>query len=122
MPAFARELEQALERRADLSHLRLGRPAAAHRHDDHVAVERQQPREVPRDRGLAHALARAHDRQRREGKRRQLGRVEAKVRPHVRQAVSQHPARHPEALARAEHRLVGEIDHELRLELCDRGL
>ena len=39
MPPFARELEQQLDRRLHLGHLRLGRPAAAHRHHDDVPVE-----------------------------------------------------------------------------------
>ena len=60
--------------------------------------------------------------ERRERKRRQLGRVEAKVGADVRQPERENPARDGEALARAEHRLVREVDHDLRLELRDRRL
>ena len=72
------------------------------------------------DRGLPHALPGAYDRKRRERKRRQLGRVETKVRAHIRQPEREHPARHPEAFSRPEHRLVGEVDDDLGLELGDR--
>ena len=122
MPPLARELEQELERRLHLGHLRLGRPAAAHRHDDDVAVEREQPGHVAGDGGLADALAGADDRQRRPRKRRERRRVEAKVGTDVRQPEREHAAGDPEALARAEHRLVGQVDHDLRLELGDRAL
>ena len=122
MPPFARELEQELERRLHLGHLRLGRPAAAHRHDDDVAVEREQPGHVAGDGGLADALAGADDRQRRPRERRERRRVEAKVRADVWQPEREHTAGDPEALARPEHRLVGEVDHNLRLEVGDRAL
>ena len=44
----------------------------------------------------------------------ELGRVEAKVGADVREAGGEYAAREPEALPRAEHRLVGQIDDELR--------
>ena len=122
MPPLARELEQRVERRLHLGHLRLGRAAAAHRDHDHVAVMREQPRDVAGDGGLADALAGPYDRQRRQRKRRERRRLEAEVRAGVRQPEREHAAREPHSLARAEHRLVGEVDHELRLELGDRAL
>ena len=42
-------------------------------------------------------------------------RVEAEVRARVREPRGEHAARDEEALARAEHRLVGEVEDELRL-------
>ena len=50
------------------------------------------------------------------------GGLEAEVGAGVRQPEREHAAGDPEALARPEHRLVGEVDHELRLELGDRAL
>ena len=122
VPPSARELEQRLERRLHLGHLRLGRAAAAHRDHDHVAVEREQPRDVAGDGGLADALAGPDDRQRRQRKRRERRRLEAEVRADVWQAEREHAARESHPLARPEHGLVREIDHELRLELDDRTL
>jgi len=120
--SFSRELEQRLERRLHLRHLRLGRAAATHRHHDHVAVEREQPRDVAGDGRLPHALAGPDDRQRRQRERRERRRLEAEVRAAVRQPEREHAARDPHSLARPEYRLVGEIDHELGFQLGDRGL
>ena len=71
------------------------------------------------DGGFADPLAGAGDRQRRERERREDGRVEAKVRTGVGQAAGEDPAGDPEALARPEHRLVREVDHQPRLVLGD---
>ena len=67
------------------------------------------------DGGLPHSLARPDDPDRRELERLEHGSVEAEVRADVRNALGQGKAREPEALPRAEHGLVGEIDDRLRL-------
>ena len=118
----ARELEQRVEVRRDARDLGLGRPAAPHRDDDDLPVARIEPRGVSGDRRLADPLAGADDPDRRQRERRQLGRVEAEVGADVRQPGREHAAREAEALPRAEHGLVGEIDDELRPVLRERGL
>ena len=79
MAPGARQLEERVERRRGLGDLRLGRPAAAHRDDDDVAVAREQPRDVARDRGLPDALARPDHGERRQRERLERGGVEAEV-------------------------------------------
>ena len=118
----ARELEQRVDVRRDLRHLGLGWAASSHRDNDDLPVAREQPSRVRRDRGLPHALAGADDPDRGERERRELRRVEAKVGADVRQAGGKHPARQPKALLRAEHRLVREIDDELRPVLGERAV
>ena len=76
---------------------------------------------MTRDGRLPDPLARPDDPDRRQLERLEHGNVEAEVGPDVRHPVGQGKAREPEALARAEHRLVGEVDDRLRLELADRG-
>ncbi len=122
MAAAPRQCQERFDVGCDLGHLRLRRPAATHRHDHDVPFAGVEPSRVGRDRGLADALAGAHDPDRGQRERLQLGRVEAEVGADVRQAGSEHPARDPEPLARAEHGLVGEIDHELGPELRERGV
>ena len=75
-----------------------------------------------RDRRLAHPLPGAHDPERGERERLEGGRVEAEVRPDVREPAREHAAGDGEALARAEHRLVGEVDHDLGPVRLERGL
>ena len=74
------------------------------------------------DRRLADPLAGADDPDRRQRERLQHGRVEAEVGADVRQPGREHAAREPEALPRAEHGLVGEVDDELRPVLGERRL
>jgi hypothetical protein len=74
------------------------------------------------DRSLADALARSDDADRGKRERLELRRVEAKVGADVRQAGGEHAAGEPEALLRAKHRLVREIDDELRTVLRERAL
>ncbi len=77
------------------------------------------------DRGLADALAGPD-----HGERGQIDgygdrRLEAEVRPLVRHAEGERPARQRHALGRPEHRLVGEVDDDLRrdrLESLVEGL
>ena len=114
VPPRARELEQRVDVRRDLRHLGLGRAASSHRDDDDLPVACVQPGCVRRDRGLPHPLAGADDPDRGQRERLEHGRVEAKVGADVREAGGEHAAREPEALLRAEHRLVREIDDELR--------
>ena len=77
---------------------------------------------MARNGGLPHPLARPDDPDRRQLERLENGNVEAEVGPDVRNAVGQGKAREPEALPRAEHGLVGEVDDRLGLELVDRRL
>ena len=107
---------------ADFRHLGLGRAASSHRDHDDLPVACVQPGCVSRDRGLPDALAGADDPDRRERERLQLGRVEAKVGADVGEAGGEYAAREPEALPRAEHRLVREIDDELRPVLGERAV
>ena len=113
MPAGARERDEVGDRRRRLDHLRLRRPAAAHRDDDDVAVAREQPREVPGDRRLADALAGADHGDRRQLERLEQRRVEAEVGADVRQARRERARDPAEPLGRPEHRLVGEVDDDL---------
>ena len=120
MAAAPRELEQRLDVRRNRRHLRLRRPTAPHRDDDDAPLARVEPRRVRGDRRLADPLAGADDPDRRQRKRLERGRVEAEVGADVRQAGGEHAAREAEALARAEHGLVGEVDDELRPVLGER--
>ena len=113
VPSRTRQREQLVERPRPLDQLRLGRPAAAHRHDDDVVIAREQPRDVARDGGLAYALARPDHGQRREVERREPRWIETEVRAHVRQPERERAAHEPQALARREHRLVGEVDDDV---------
>ena len=70
---------------------------------------------MPRHRGLADALARPDHRERRALDRVQLRRVEPEIGADVRNAVGEKPAREKEPRARVEHRLVGEVDGDLRV-------
>jgi hypothetical protein len=74
------------------------------------------------DRRLADPLAGADDPDRGERERLQRGRVEAEVGADVRQPGGEDAAREPEALARPEHRLVGEVDDELGPVLGERRI
>ena len=113
MPPGAREREQVVDTRRHLDDLRLGRPAAPHRHDEHVPVAREQPRHVAGDRRLADALARPDHRQRGQRERLQLGGLEAEVGADVRQAGRERLARPAHPLGRAKHRFVGEVDDDV---------
>ena len=113
MPAGACERDELCDSRRRLDDLRLGRPAAAHRDDDDVAVTGEQPSEVRRDGGLADALAGSDHGDRRQLERLELRRVEAEVGADVRQACRERPRDPAEPLGRSEHRLVGEVDDDL---------
>jgi hypothetical protein len=120
MPPGAREHEQLLHGRADLGDEGLRRPAAAHRDDDDVAVVREQPGQVPDHGCLPHPLAGPDHADRRQRKRLQHGRFEPEVSARVRDPAREHAAGEPEPLPRPQHRLVGEVEHELRPELRER--
>ena len=120
VPSRAGEREQVVERRRGLDELRLGRPATAHRHDDDPAVAREHARDVSRHRRLPDPLAEADHGERRRRYRLERRRVEAEVGADVRQP-ERECARGPEhPLPRPEHRLVGEVDHEIRLDRVER--
>ena len=108
-----RESDELLDGRRRLHHLRLRRAAAPHRDHDHVAVAREQPREVRGHSRLADALACADDGDRRQLERLERRRLEAKVGTDVRQPGRERPRRPAEPLGRTEHRLVGEVDDDL---------
>ena len=120
VPAGAGERDQVVERRRRLDELRLRRSAAAHRHDDDATVAGEDAGDVARHRGLPDPLAQADHRERRSLDRIERRRVEAEVGADVRQPEGER-ARCPEhALARPEHGLVGEVDHEIRLDRVER--
>ncbi len=117
VPPITRQLEQALARGPGWFDFGLGRPAAPHGDDDDIPVLREEAQRVAGHGRLADPFAGPDDADRRQVEGLQLGRVEAKVRAHVGDAVRQHPARDAKALARPEHRLVGEVDDDLGLEI-----
>jgi hypothetical protein len=120
VPARAREREQVVERRGRLHELRLRRPAASHRHDDDPPVGGEDAGDVPRHGRLADPLAEPDHGERGRRHRMQRRGLEAEVRADVRQPERERPRRPQHPLARAEHRLVGEVDHEIRLDGVER--
>ena len=98
--------------------LGLGRPAAAHGHDEHAAVGAQARVEAARQpaahRRLPHALAGADDAERRHrGDAREVLRPHLGVGRHVARAFGERGAHEQEALAVADHRLVREVDERV---------
>ena len=120
MPAGAGEREQVVERRRRLDELRLRRPASAHRDDDDAAVGGEDTRDVARHRGLPDPLPEADHGERRRPDRLERRRVEAEVGADVRQPERERPRRPEHPLPRPEHRLVGEVDHEVHLDRVER--
>ena len=115
MPSRSGQLQQAVERRRGLDQLRLGGAAAAHRDDDELPVAGEHARELARERRLPDPLAGADHGQRRQRERLVARRLEVEVRPEVAKAERERAARQLEPPLRREHRLVGEVDDELRL-------
>ena len=74
------------------------------------------------DSGLADTLAGGEHGQRRQRKRFELGRLEPEVSPGVGDPGREHPAGHPEPRRGPQHGLVGQVEHELRLQLPQRPL
>ena len=106
VPARAGEREQVVERRRRLDELRLGRPAAAHRHDDDPAVAGEQARDVPGHRRLSDPLPQADHRERRRRRparaaadrsgsrrRRTAARARARAKPTASAPAARAPAR-----------------------------
>ncbi len=122
MATASRQLEKALDRRRHVHDDRLWRPAAAHGHDDDVPVLREQPCDVTGDRRLADPLAGSDHRERRPLEGLEGHRLEAEVRTDVRCSSREGPARKPEALRSVEHRLVGQVDHDLRSRCLEPGV
>jgi len=85
-----------------------------HRHDDDVTVPCKYPRDVTRNGRLADAFPRADHRQRRKWKRRVLRRLEAKVGALISKTRRKNTAGEQQAFARPHHRLVREVDDDLR--------
>ena len=110
VPSRTREREQIVERRRRLDQLRLGRPAATHRHDDDTAVAGENARDMAGHGRLPDALAEADHGERRRLDRLERRRVEAEVGADVRQPERERARRPEQALPRPEHRLVGEVD------------
>ena len=109
------QLQQAVERRRGLDQLGLGGAAAAHGDDDDVAVAGEHARELAGERRLPDPLAGADHGQRRQRERLVAWRLEVEVRPEVAKAERERAARQLEPPLRRQHRLVGEVDDELRL-------
>ncbi len=120
MPAGAGELEQVVERRRHLDELGLGRAAATHRDDDDTAVAGEEPRDVTRHRGLPDPLAEADHCERGCLDRMERRRIEAEVGAAVRQPQRERARRPEHPLSRSEHRLVGEVDDEVRVHGVER--
>ena len=115
VPAVARKVEQRLERRLHECHLRLRRSSTPHRHDDDVTIPCEQPRDMTRYGRLADAFPCTDDCQRREWKRRVLRRLEAKVGALVAETRRKDTAGDQHAFARPQHRLVRQVDDDLRI-------
>ena len=109
------QLQQAVQRRRHLDQLGLRRAAAAHGDDHHVAVASEQARELAGERRLADPLARSDHRQRGQRERLVARRLEVEVGPEIAQTEGERAARELEAPLGRQHRLVGEVDDELRL-------
>jgi hypothetical protein len=75
---------------------------------------------VPGHRRLPDPLAEADHGERRRLDGVQLRRLEPEVRADVRQSQRERAGRPEHALSRPEHRLVGEVDHEIRLDRVER--
>jgi hypothetical protein len=106
----------------DLDDLGLGRPSAPHRDDDDAAIARHDARHVSRHGCLPHALAGADHRDGRRPDRLEARWVEPEVGPLVRHAERQGTGGEPESRRRAEHGLIGEIEHEVRRMLVNSRL
>ena len=120
MAACPREGDELLDRRRRLGDLGIARSAAAHRHDDDVAVTGQESRDVAGHGGLADAFPGPDHGHRRERERLVGRRLEAEVGADVRQPERERAARPEEAAARSEHRLVGEVEDDVRLDGVER--
>ena len=120
----AGEREQIVERRRRLDKLRLRGAASAHRDDDDPAVTGENARHVPGHGRLPDPLAQADHGKRRCRERLERRRLEAKVGADVRQAERERTRCPQHPLPRPQHRLVGEVDHEIRrhgVEGVDEG-
>ena len=122
MTPRSRERDERLDRRRHGHDLGLGRPSSPHRDNDDAPVDSEKPRNVTGHGGLADALPGSHDGHRGELEGLARRRIETEVRSDVRQSQREDPTREREALDRAEHRLVGEVDDHLRSMVGDRGL
>jgi hypothetical protein len=89
---------------------------------DDATVRGEQARQMAGHGGLPDALPGSGDRDRRKSKRGASGRIEPEVGADIGQAARKHPAGEREALDRTEHRLVGEIDHDVDRVTRDRRL
>jgi hypothetical protein len=120
MATGPREREQVVQRRRRLDELRLSGPASPHRHDNDPPVAGENARCVSGHRGLADPLAEADHRERRRIDGMERRRVEAEVRADVRQPEDERPRRPQQPFPRAEHRLVGQVDDDVRLHRVQR--
>ena len=122
VPAGARESDERVDGRRHRDGLRFGWPSPSHRDDDDMARGRQRPRHVSRHCRLADALSGADHRDRGKIEGQESRWVEAEVRSDVRDTVREHTACKREALDRAEHGLVGEVDDDLWSITLERRL
>ncbi len=113
VPSGAGERQQPFDGRRHRHRLGLGRASPTHRHDHDAPVGGERACHVPGDRRLADALPGADDGERGNGHGLEPGRVEAEVGALVGHAERQRAGDQAEALGRAQHRLVGEVEHEL---------
>ncbi len=116
--------EQIVERRrlrGAVDQLRLLGPAPSHRDDDDAVALPQQPGHVSADGRLADPLPRSDHGDRRHPGRRSRRRPELEIGAVIGEPGSERVADEPEALALAQHRLVGEVDDPARGVLAGRG-
>ena len=122
MAAGAREREQVGHGRSDLDDLGLGRPPAPHRDDDDPPLARQHAGDVAGDGRLADPLAGPDHGHGGRPDRLEARRLEPEVGAFVRHAEREGARGEPEARRRPEHRLVGEVEHDVGGVLGDRLL
>ncbi len=108
--------------RSCLGHLRFGRASPPHGHDHGIEPTASgQSCHLAADRGLAGAFAGPDDGECGDRRRRRLRRrVESEIGPGVGHAHRQGHRRQRHALAVAEHRFVGQVEHELGVPGVDR--
>ena len=108
--------------RSCLGHLRFGRASPPHGHDHGIEPTASgEPCHLAADRGLAGALAGSDDREGGDRRRRCLRRrVESEIGPGVGHAHRQRHRRQRHALAVAQHRLVGQVEHQRGVPGLDR--
>src|SRR4051812_30807241 len=114
MTARLRARDELLDGGRRLDELGFGRAAAPHRDHDDTPVACEEAHQVCGDGRLPDSLARADHRDRRQLERLESRRIEAEVGAYIRKACRERARGPLESFYRPEHRLVGEVDDDLR--------